>query len=140
MNIPVGSALIAIGLAFGLAATLMTFTVPVELTVFLLLAMLLCSLGGLYLVYVGYRERREGDGIITAELVHKVPPIQAPTVICPYCRTPVSTAFQTGRVSAFGLVMFVVLLILFFPLCWIGLLIKEYRVRCYRCGMEIGKC
>jgi hypothetical protein len=63
--------------------------------------------------------------------------VMAPVLLCPYCgnRGP---AITNSKISTGGWVTFVVLLIIFFPLCWIGLLIKEeYRV-CSRCGSRIA--
>lgn len=56
---------------------------------------------------------------------------------CPYCDTPAPPDIVT-KVSAGGWVVFVVLLFVFFPLCWLGLLMKEeYRV-CQDCGVKVG--
>jgi hypothetical protein len=65
------------------------------------------------------------------------PVAPAPILNCPYCgnRAP---AITNTKISTGGWVTFVVLLIVFFPLCWIGFLIREeYRV-CSRCGSRIA--
>jgi LITAF-like zinc ribbon protein len=60
-----------------------------------------------------------------------------PVLLCPYCGNS-APAITNSKISTGGWVTFVVLLIIFFPLCWIGLLIKEqYRV-CSRCGSRIA--
>lgn len=42
------------------------------------------------------------------------------------------------KISTGGWVTFVVLLLVFFPLCWIGLLIKKDIYVCAGCGIEMG--
>ncbi|MBY0527812.1 MAG: LITAF-like zinc ribbon domain-containing protein [Gemmataceae bacterium] len=56
---------------------------------------------------------------------------------CPFCK---STAMPLGRdqISQTGWVLFVVLLISCFPLCIIGLFIKEQVRVCSNCGMKLG--
>lgn len=60
-----------------------------------------------------------------------------PVMSCPYCH-------HTGKVrivkkiSTGGWIVFVVVLFLFFPLCWIGLLIKTDYYACNRCGIVLG--
>lgn len=46
--------------------------------------------------------------------------------------------YQTTVISDGGWVMFVILLILFFPLCWIGLLMTETRYTCADCGARLS--
>ncbi len=53
---------------------------------------------------------------------------------CGTSRRPIATT----AISEGGWIMFVVLLILFFPLCWIGLLMTETRVKCSECGARIS--
>lgn len=56
---------------------------------------------------------------------------------CPYCGYTGPDQVKS-RVSTGGWITFVVVLLLFFPLCWIGLLIrKDYSV-CGRCGITLG--
>ena len=59
-----------------------------------------------------------------------------PTFVCPRCQCPTIPRYET-RVSSGGWAVFAVLLILFFPLFWIGLLIKETIVCCSRCGFRM---
>ena len=57
----------------------------------------------------------------------------APAYACPYCRSPYPPL--TGmRVSTGGWVTFGILLVFFFPLCWIGLLSKTPYRYCGQCG------
>jgi hypothetical protein len=43
----------------------------------------------------------------------------------------------TSAISEGGWITFAILLVLFFPLCWIGLLISETRVTCSDCGARL---
>lgn len=45
--------------------------------------------------------------------------------------------YQRTVISQTGWVLFVVLLILFFPLCWIGLLMTETQINCSDCGVRL---
>ena len=45
--------------------------------------------------------------------------------------------YSTTAISEGGWVTFVVLLVLFFPLCWIGLLMTERRWTCSDCGARL---
>jgi hypothetical protein len=56
---------------------------------------------------------------------------------CPFCRSSYPPEVKR-KISTAGWVTFVVLLVLCFPLCVIGLFIKEdYRV-CSSCGIKLG--
>lgn len=56
---------------------------------------------------------------------------------CPFCHTQ-QPPYVQSQISTAGWVLFVVLLIFCFPLCIIGLFIKEnYRV-CSGCGIKLG--
>ena len=57
---------------------------------------------------------------------------------CPYCKAK-APPFVRSKVSAAGWVFFVVVLILFFPLCWIGLFIRDDYYVCARCGMVLSR-
>jgi hypothetical protein len=66
------------------------------------------------------------------------PPIIINTVqayACPFCRSPYPPLTGT-RVSTGGWVTFGVLLVFFFPLCWIGLLSKTPYSYCGQCGAK----
>lgn len=56
---------------------------------------------------------------------------------CPYCHSRM-LPFETKRISTAGWVTFVVLLIVFFPLFWIGFLMTEPVRKCSGCGHEVG--
>ena len=56
---------------------------------------------------------------------------------CPYCQSQ-SPPIQQQKISTAGWVLFVVLLLACFPLCWIGLLIKEDYLSCSFCGLNLG--
>jgi DNA-directed RNA polymerase subunit RPC12/RpoP len=57
---------------------------------------------------------------------------------CPYCGSR-QLPQRRSKISAGGWVMFwILLLFLCFPLCWIGLLMKEEYLVCYDCGIKLG--
>jgi hypothetical protein len=56
---------------------------------------------------------------------------------CPYCQSP-APPVQKQKISTAGWILFVVLLLLCFPLCWIGLLMKEDYRSCSFCGLGLG--
>lgn len=56
---------------------------------------------------------------------------------CPYCGSD-ETPFLRSQISGAGWAVFVIMIFLCFPLCFIGLLItEEYRV-CRDCGVRLG--
>lgn len=70
----------------------------------------------------------------------KVPPPKPQSrivVTCPYCGY-VGRDRVKSRVSTGGWVTLVVLLLVFFPICWIGLLIRKSYSVCDRCGITLG--
>lgn len=60
-----------------------------------------------------------------------------PVMHCPYCHTH-APAIIRQRISTGGWITFVVLLFVFLPLFWIGLLIKEDYYVCCGCGIRLG--
>jgi DNA-directed RNA polymerase subunit RPC12/RpoP len=58
-------------------------------------------------------------------------------VECDYCGSS-ARPYYVSKISEAGWITFVILLIFFFPLCWIGLLITETDVRCHDCGARLG--
>jgi predicted RNA-binding Zn-ribbon protein involved in translation (DUF1610 family) len=56
---------------------------------------------------------------------------------CPFCGTDEWPNVNT-KVSTGGWVLFVGLLIFCFPLCFIGLLVKEDYRECSSCGVKLG--
>lgn len=65
-----------------------------------------------------------------------MPPL-APILQCPYCGTRAPGVIRS-KVATGGWVLMVILLICFFPLCWIGLLIQEKYHSCSYCGARLG--
>jgi uncharacterized Zn-finger protein len=60
-----------------------------------------------------------------------------PVLQCPYCHTQAPVRIDS-KISTAGWVIFAVVLVFFFPLCWIGLLIKEDYRACSYCGAKFG--
>ncbi len=58
-------------------------------------------------------------------------------VQCPYCDST-ARPYSAWVISQAGWAVFVVLLIFFFPLCWIGLLMTEPEYKCADCGRRVG--
>ena len=56
---------------------------------------------------------------------------------CPFCQSQ-SPPVQKQKISTAGWILFVILLLACFPLCWIGLLIKEDYRSCSFCGLGLG--
>jgi lipopolysaccharide-induced tumor necrosis factor-alpha factor len=63
--------------------------------------------------------------------------VQTPVWACPFCRasTPPQDRYN---VSGGGWVVFFLLLLFCFPLCWLGLLIKDHHRVCGHCGTRLG--
>jgi hypothetical protein len=57
---------------------------------------------------------------------------------CPCCGCR-DRPFCSSRISTGGWVVFAVLLVFFFPLFWIGLLMKDTFYHCRRCGYCFGR-
>lgn len=51
---------------------------------------------------------------------------------CPYCHQEMFPIFSS-KISVGGWIIFALLLVVFFPLCWIGLLIQEKIKYCPNC-------
>jgi hypothetical protein len=65
-------------------------------------------------------------------------PSPAPTGFsCPFCQAT-SPPVRAQRISTGGWITFAVLLVVCFPLFWIGLLIKEDYTSCSACGIRLG--
>lgn len=61
-----------------------------------------------------------------------------PQFRCPYCQSA-APPIRCRKTSTGGWIFFwVLLLFLCFPICWIGLLIKDDYVRCASCGIKLG--
>jgi hypothetical protein len=55
---------------------------------------------------------------------------------CPFCDST-ARPYSTWVISQAGWILFAVLLLFFFPLCWIGLLMTEPEYRCSDCGARL---
>ena len=60
-----------------------------------------------------------------------------PAYACPYCRSPYPPLTGT-RISTGGWVTFGILLVFFFPMCWLGLLFKTPYQYCGQCGARFS--
>ena len=58
--------------------------------------------------------------------------------LCPYCGTD-ERPIESKRITTAGWVVFVVFLIVLWPLFWIGLLITERETRCYDCRRRLDE-
>jgi hypothetical protein len=56
---------------------------------------------------------------------------------CPRCGSP-EPAVRQSKVSTAGWIVFALLLVLCFPLCFLGLLIREESLTCATCGAPLG--
>ncbi|MBN1389403.1 MAG: LITAF-like zinc ribbon domain-containing protein [Candidatus Thermoplasmatota archaeon] len=57
---------------------------------------------------------------------------------CPYCGYK-STVLKATKISSAGWIVFVLLLLFFLPLCWIGFLITEKYEVCSKCKHVLSK-
>jgi hypothetical protein len=60
-----------------------------------------------------------------------------PAMHCPYCHTYAPSLIRQ-RVSTAGWITLAVLVVVFFPLFWIGFFIKEDYYVCSGCGVRLG--
>lgn len=80
---------------------------------------------------------------ITSQTTHGQPLVQhqphsmAHGYRCPRCASQ-ALPVHTKRISTAGWIVFAVLLVFFFPLFWIGLLIKEDVRLCPACNLKLG--
>lgn len=72
---------------------------------------------------------------MTANLFNPI--MNAPGFTCPFCHSNKGFLVQS-KVSGAGCIVSIILLIFFFPLCWIGLLMKEQQRFCANCSMKLG--
>lgn len=73
----------------------------------------------------------------SAPLVNRSVNLIDPNYRCPHCGSQFLPRTER-RISTAGWVVFAVLLIMFFPLFWIGLLIKEDVNICPSCSTKLG--
>lgn len=55
---------------------------------------------------------------------------------CPYCSTT-TPPVEKSNISQGGWILFVVFLVVCFPVCFLGLLIREKHKYCASCGMKL---
>jgi hypothetical protein len=65
-------------------------------------------------------------------VVYGPPPLPVGCVRCPFCAWT-GVPIKNKKTTTGGWVLFAILLIFFFPLCWIGILIRETKHRCGSC-------
>jgi RNA polymerase subunit RPABC4/transcription elongation factor Spt4 len=70
-------------------------------------------------------------------LAYRQPHNMAHTQICPRCANQQMPRFER-KVSTAGWIVFAVLMVVFFPLFWIGLLIKEDVRFCSVCNLRLN--
>ncbi len=70
-------------------------------------------------------------------LAYQPSPQLSPYFHCPHCASQLEPRVER-RISTAGWITFAVLLVFFFPLFWIGLLIKEDARVCWTCNNRIG--
>jgi hypothetical protein len=58
---------------------------------------------------------------------------------CPHCRSTARPIIR-NEMSETGLILLICLLFVFFPIFWIGFLIRENVKYCADCGAKLGKC
>ena len=56
---------------------------------------------------------------------------------CPYCKSP-APPFTVQKISDAGWIVFGLMLLMCFPLFWIGLLMKDDQRFCSACRMRLG--
>jgi hypothetical protein len=84
----------------------------------------------------------QGQMFAPPAVMYAAPPMVAvnlgPVLQCPYCHYvgPVRVA---QKISTGGWICFGVLVLVFIPLCWIGLLIKKDYYACSVCGIALGE-
>ena len=72
-----------------------------------------------------------------APIAHAPQPFGNVGFKCPYCQTHAAPILER-KITTGGWILFAVLLLLCFPLCWLGLLIKEDHRICSFCGLGLG--
>jgi hypothetical protein len=72
-----------------------------------------------------------------APLAHQPVQQMGQAFVCPHCMSRYPPRIER-RISTAGWITFAVLLVFFFPLFWIGLLIKEDVQVCQSCNTKIG--
>ncbi len=57
---------------------------------------------------------------------------------CPYCGSREKPELKKETATV-GWIMFAVLLLFFFPLCWLGIFMRETWEACWECGRKVHK-
>ena len=79
----------------------------------------------------------ENEPFKTNQLAYQKPPHMISGYRCPRCSSQLMPRIEK-RISSAGWIVFTVLLITFFPLFWIGFLIKEDVRVCPVCNLKVG--
>lgn len=78
-----------------------------------------------------------GDSQLTRPLVGATGRDMTAGYHCPRCMSP-AIPHSTRKISSAGWIVFTVFLVFFFPLFWVGLLIKEDVVVCPVCNLRVN--
>lgn len=85
-----------------------------------------------------YTEKEPRSELPPAAEVVQAGPIGQTGFRCPFCSSSAGPRHHS-KISTGGWIMFwMLLLFLCFPLCWIGLLMKDSYTTCRACGMKLG--
>ena len=79
----------------------------------------------------------ENEPFKTQQLAYQKPPHMISGYRCPRCASQLTPKIEK-RISSAGWIVFTVLLITFFPLFWVGFLIKEDVRVCPVCNLKVG--
>jgi DNA-directed RNA polymerase subunit RPC12/RpoP len=79
----------------------------------------------------------ENEPFKTNQLAYQKPPHMSSGYRCPRCSSQLMPRIEK-RISSAGWIVFTVLLVTFFPLFWIGFLIKEDVRVCPVCNLKVG--
>jgi DNA-directed RNA polymerase subunit M/transcription elongation factor TFIIS len=78
------------------------------------------------------------DEIDDEDELHRKPARRRKRFECPRCGSR-DRPIEKSEISQTGWILFVVLLVVFWPLCFIGLFQKETYQACGECGARVGK-
>jgi hypothetical protein len=82
------------------------------------------------------RKTAPGSGFAPQPLANRDPQFMSGNYRCPNCMSQFLPRIER-RISTTGWIVFAVLLVLFFPLFWVGLLIKEDVQICPSCNIRL---
>lgn len=91
--------------------------------------------------HVSHPTQTGGSFVILSSIRRPAPPQYvaigySSTWTCPTCGLPQAKKISS-KVTVVGWIVFCAVLVIFFPLCWVGLLIREPVLRCQRCRNTI---